>query len=535
MVGRVVAEPKRRVEAQDVGRAPAYDGPVAGGRASVLDWEEFYREFRQPGFIPGYELQNRLGGGAFGEVYKAKKTSIGKAYAIKFLKLDDEAQREVVQRELEQVRHFAAIDHPNLVTIEDMGIVRGVPYVVMGYAGEDTLARRLRRSPLEAGAAVSFFVQTCRGVLALHDRRLVHFDLKPSNVFLKGNVARVGDYGLAKLLTEGNQTLSFGRGTPHYMSPEMLKGRADHRSDIYSLGVVLYESLVGRTPFAAEGAAMVRIEDEPPSFPDDYPPLLREVTARCLEADPEQRFASVEELLGALGQTGRQGDSIAVLPPAGTGEGPRVAEAAGLAARAGSGKGAGADSRADAAPQGAAEVARRVWEELRATRGAADQAAEDAGCGGPAAGPEVRRSGPAGQPGGQAAGQDVEQLRAKARAAARRVAVGSSSVAGAAPEQSGPAGSGPRGSEQPLSSNGDARALQPAAGAGGGAAAPEPSSSALGLARRIGPLGRWLMREGAGLAEGLVRLLLLLLFMILFGGLLALLIVALVEGEVPWK
>ena len=97
-----------------------------------MDWEAFYSRFREPDFVPGYEIQNRLGGGAFGDVYKARKQSIGKAYAIKFLKLEDDAQRAVVERELSTVRHFAAIDHPNLVTIEDMGVVLGVPFLIMG-------------------------------------------------------------------------------------------------------------------------------------------------------------------------------------------------------------------------------------------------------------------------------------------------------------------------------------------------------------------------------------------------------------------
>ncbi|MFT7671562.1 MAG: serine/threonine protein kinase, partial [Planctomycetota bacterium] len=151
-----------------------------------MDWEAFYNQFREPDFISGYEIEHRLGGGAFGEVYKARKQSIGKSYAIKFLKLDAGPQREAIERELEQVQHFAAIDHPNLVTIEDMGVVLGVPYLVMGYAGELTLARRLARQDLSREEALSFFIQTCRGVLALHDRRLVHFDLKPGNVFLNG-------------------------------------------------------------------------------------------------------------------------------------------------------------------------------------------------------------------------------------------------------------------------------------------------------------------------------------------------------------
>lgn len=278
----------------------------------MIDWERFYNAFRKPDFVAGYEIQNHLGGGAFGEVYKARKSSIGKAYAIKFLRLDDAAQKDATERELEQVRLFAAIDHPNLVTIEDMGVVMGVPYLVMGYAGEDTLARRITRRELEREHALRFFVQACRGVLALHDRRLAHFDLKPGNIFLNGDVARVGDYGLAKLLTEGRATLSFGRGTPHYMAPEMLRNRADHRADVYSLGVILFESMAFALPYGSPegGAILLREDDTPPAFPSNFPPPLRPVVERCLRLDPAQRFASVHELLAALGQTARQGDSV---------------------------------------------------------------------------------------------------------------------------------------------------------------------------------------------------------------------------------
>jgi serine/threonine-protein kinase len=229
-------------------------------------------------------------------------------------KIDDQTGREAIEKELDHVRHFAQIDHPNLVTIEDMGVVLGVPYLIMGYAGEDTLARRLKREHLGVERALGYFTQVARGVLALHDRRLVHFDLKPSNVFLKGEIARVGDYGLAKLLTEGRSTLSFGRGTPHYMAPEMLKNRADHRADIYSLGVILYECLTGALPFDEEpgGGFVVREHDDPPKFPPEFPIALRGVVERALRLDPDARHASVEELLAELGQTGRQGESIVV-------------------------------------------------------------------------------------------------------------------------------------------------------------------------------------------------------------------------------
>lgn len=344
-----------------------------------MDWEAFYNNFRSPDFISGYEIQNRLGGGAFGDVYKARKQSIGKPYAIKFLKVEDEHQREAVQRELEQVRHFAAIDHPNLVTIEDMGTVLGVPYLIMGYAGEDTLARRLKSGPLRPDDALLYFTQACRGVLALHDRRLVHFDLKPSNVFLKGEVARVGDYGLSKLLTDGRMTLSFGRGTPQYMAPEILRSRADHRADVYSLGVILFEALAGRLPFepSPEGGLVLREDDAPPEFPEDFPAASRPVVERCLRLSPDDRFSEVGELLETLGQTARQGDSVrfdwsetagrgdAAVPTAQT-EGVEQAEGSDAAS---SGR-SSSELRRTAADlaRGAAGVARGMWDGLRAER-----------------------------------------------------------------------------------------------------------------------------------------------------------------------
>jgi serine/threonine protein kinase len=326
-----------------------------------MDWEVFYARFREPDFVPGYEIHNRLGGGAFGEVYKARKASIGKSYAIKFLKIDDDHARDAAVRELEQVRHFAALDHPNLVSIEDMGTAAGVPYLIMGYAGEDTLARRLKQGTLDEATALLFFVQVCRGVLALHDRRLVHFDLKPSNVFLKGDVARVGDYGLSKMMTDGRSTLSFGRGTPQYMAPEMLKNRADHRADVYSLGVILYECLTGAPPYAPSvpGAFDLREDDRPPPFPPAFPARLRPVVTSCLRLRPEDRYASVADLLAALGHTARLGDSVRLSPPAEPRPAPRAPEPGTARSEA--------RNTAAELTRGAMEVARGVLDGLRST------------------------------------------------------------------------------------------------------------------------------------------------------------------------
>ncbi len=367
----------------------------------MMDWEAFYNSFRKPDFIPGYEIQNRLGGGAFGDVYKARKQSIGKAYAIKFLKIEDDGQREAVQRELGQVRHFAAIDHPNLVTIEDMGTVMEVPYLIMGYAGEDTLARRLKSEKLERDDALLYFTQVCRGVLALHDRRLVHFDLKPSNIFIKGDVARVGDYGLSKLLTDGRMTLSFGRGTPQYMAPEILRSRADHRADIYSLGVILFESLTGELPFQpnVDAGLVLREEDLPPEFPEDFPAFVRPVVEGCLRLSADNRFQDVGELLEVMGQTARQGDSVRVDWSADATARPARASTPGSAGAPSGGAGAGAGAATAPDPQaahaaerptpagdlrntaadlarGAVEVARGVWDGLRAGTGATPAAGQ---------------------------------------------------------------------------------------------------------------------------------------------------------------
>lgn len=342
-----------------------------------MDWEAFYNRFREPDFIVGYEIQNRLGGGAFGEVYKARKHSIGKSYAIKFLKIDDEAQRDAVERELETVRHFAVVDHPNLVTIEDMGTAGDVPYLIMGYAGEDTLARRLKQGPLEPAVALAFFVQICRAVVALHERRLVHFDLKPSNVFLKGDVARVGDYGLSKMMVDGRSTLSFGRGTPHYMAPEMLRNRADHRADIYSLGVVLFECFARKLPFesAVPGTIHVRETDDPPHFPPEFPAGLRPIVERCLRLAPADRFQDVTELLSRLGSSTRPGDSVRgsilefqVTPSASSGieTGARKPSSVAAAVEPNQSE---ARHAARELTRGAVEVARGVWDGLRAPSG----------------------------------------------------------------------------------------------------------------------------------------------------------------------
>jgi hypothetical protein len=269
------------------------------------DWEAFYASYRKPGYVRGFEILQKLGGGAFGIVFQARKQSIGKDYAIKFLKLDEAGDvRKGVLAELDSVRHFAQVDHPNLVAIEDRGEVDGIPYLVMNFAGSTTLKDLLPAAGAsEREELRRLFLQVCRGVAALHDHGLVHFDLKPGNVFVKGGVARVGDYGLSRLLAHSRASLSMGRGTPYYMAPELLERRGDQRSDVYSLGVMLYEILVGRVPFTGESEweVLEKHRREAPEFPPVLSASDRKVLAVALAKDPSARFASVGAMMNALG------------------------------------------------------------------------------------------------------------------------------------------------------------------------------------------------------------------------------------------
>jgi len=282
-----------------------------------VDWEGFYRNYRKPGYLPGFEIVNKLGGGMFGMVFKARKESIGKDYAVKFLKVDDDSVRDAVMREIDNVSFFAQIDHPNLVSIEDKGTVDGIPFLVMSYAGDETLQKRLQRGDMEREEALHIFVQAARGVEALHNYSLVHFDLKPANIFLKGDVARVGDYGLSKLVSASRNSLSFGRGTPYYMAPEMLQRRGDARSDVYSLGILLYECLYGDVPFRgdSEWEVLRKHETAAPEFPAEALPGDKQIILRCLEKNPDDRFQTAADMLRALQAPVALGESF-MLPPA---------------------------------------------------------------------------------------------------------------------------------------------------------------------------------------------------------------------------
>ena len=295
------------LQASSEPEAPASTGRVEDQETpsdsqSFMDYETFYRDLRKPDFIPGYEIIRKIGAGVFGDVFKVRKKSIGRIYVIKFLKTENEAQRAIIRKELASLKQFAQIDHPNLVGIEDQGAVGETPYIIMTFAGDQTLQDRLQQGPLPRSELGNVFDQIVAGVAALHERAIVHFDLKPANIFIRENTVRVGDYGLAKMLSESRQSLSFGRGTPYYMAPEVMRRKGDFRADVYSLGTILFELITGRVPFEGDSdwEVLKKHEIQPVPFPEAFPPGLRSVVETAMRKKPEERFVSAGALRNAF-------------------------------------------------------------------------------------------------------------------------------------------------------------------------------------------------------------------------------------------
>jgi Tol biopolymer transport system component len=260
-----------------------------------------------------YEILAPLGAGGMGEVYRARDPRLGREVAIKVLPealADDPSRLGRFERE---AKATGALSHPNILAIHDIGEHEGRPYVVYELLEGQTLGERMREGPLRPREALTWAMQVARGLAAAHARGIVHRDLKPENLFLtKTGPLKILDFGLAKVARpEAHSDASIDPedltaeeailGTVGYMSPEQVKGeRADHRSDIFSLGVVLYEMLSGRRPFrggAAPETMAAILKEDPPALPEDgVSPPVAEVVGRCLEKKPEARFQSAHDL-----------------------------------------------------------------------------------------------------------------------------------------------------------------------------------------------------------------------------------------------
>ncbi|MGE5235075.1 MAG: protein kinase domain-containing protein [Acidobacteriota bacterium] len=259
-----------------------------------------------------------IGAGGMGEVYRAHDTRLGREVAIKVLPAELAADRERLTRFEREAKATAALSHPNILDIHDVGTFEGIPYLVEELLEGESLRERLGHGAIPVDDAVGIAAQVARGLAAAHEKGIVHRDLKPENVFLtRDGTVKILDFGLAKLVerTAGEaDTLThaptgateLGRvlGTVAYMAPEQARGMAvDQRTDIFALGVVLYEILAGERPFRGETATdtvAAILKEEPAPLPAAVPPALRELVGRCLKRRPEERFSSAHELGLAL-------------------------------------------------------------------------------------------------------------------------------------------------------------------------------------------------------------------------------------------
>ena len=268
-----------------------------------------------------YELRSLVGSGGMGEVYQAHDSRLGRDVAVKVLPSAVGRDPERVRRFDIEARATAALSHPNILAVYDLGWHEGAPYLVTELLEGEDLRQRLAGGAVTTRDAVEVAIQAARALSFAHDRNIVHRDLKPGNLFVTHDgQLKILDFGLARLAPHSSETLdslaatedegtAAGTvlGTVGYMAPEQVRGEvADSRSDIFSLGVVLYELLAKRAPFArattAETLSAV-LRDDPPPLPStagDANPALASIVERCLAKRPEDRFQSAHDLALAL-------------------------------------------------------------------------------------------------------------------------------------------------------------------------------------------------------------------------------------------
>ena len=264
-----------------------------------------------------YEIQASIGAGGMGEVYRARDPRLGRDVAIKVLPSSFSADADRLKRFEQEARAAAALNHPNIVAIFDIGNDRGSPYVVSELLEGETLRERLRSGPLSLRRTVAYGLQVTRGLAAAHDRGITHRDLKPENLFITndGHV-KILDFGLAKLTRPESSAESddaptmqvatepgLVMGTVGYMSPEQVRGKnADARSDLFAFGAILYEMLSGKRAFHGETPADTMsaiLKEDPPQLSEtgrNIPPALERIVNHCLEKNPAQRFQSASDV-----------------------------------------------------------------------------------------------------------------------------------------------------------------------------------------------------------------------------------------------
>jgi len=289
-----------------------------------------------------YEIQSPLGVGGMGEVYRARDTRLGRDVAVKILPESFSREPERLRRFEQEARAVAALNHPNILAIHDIGQHEGSPFLVSELLEGESLRAALDRGPLPQRKAIEYGVQITHGLAAAHEKGIIHRDLKPENIFVtRDGRIKILDFGLAKLAQKAGvepdeMTLSSAHtaagvvmGTASYMAPEQVRGEAaDPRTDIFAFGAVLYEMLSGTRAFRRDTTAETMtavLKDDPPdlSSPSStstrlVSPTLERIVRRCLEKNPEQRFQSARDLSFALGALSGSESSPIARPAAAT-------------------------------------------------------------------------------------------------------------------------------------------------------------------------------------------------------------------------
>ena len=265
-----------------------------------------------------YEVLSPLGAGSMGEDYRARDSRLNRDVAIKVLPELVASDPDRLTRFEIEAKAAGSLNHPNILSVFQMGMHEGTPYLVCELLEGKTLAESLRRGPLPTRQTLQHAVQIAHGLSAAHEKGIVHRDLKPENLFItKDGRVKILDFGLAKILPSKESQATFAStvtrvgiavGTVGYMSPEQVRGQnVDHRTDIFALGAILYEMVMGKRSFSkdTEADTLSAILNEEPApisqFAPETPQGLDRIIRRCLEKNPEQRFQSASDLAFALG------------------------------------------------------------------------------------------------------------------------------------------------------------------------------------------------------------------------------------------
>ena len=277
-----------------------------------------------------YEIVAPLGAGGMGEVYRARDTRLRREVAVKVLPESFASDVDRLLRFEQEARAVGALSHPNILSVHDIGAQNGIHYIVTELLDGETLREKLSNGALPPRRATDYAIQIAQGLASAHEKGVVHRDLKPENLFVgKDGRVKILDFGLAKqtvvaahpedatLASNARTSPGMVLGTVGYMAPEQIRGEAaDHRSDIFSFGAVLYEMLAGQRAFQRNSSIETMnaiLKEEPREIATAegvIPPVLQRIVHRCLEKERDQRFQSAKDLSFALDNI-KAGDTTA--------------------------------------------------------------------------------------------------------------------------------------------------------------------------------------------------------------------------------